>query len=408
MPPIQERIDDPEENLRQLRELEKKFYGSKLIRKVDVDITPATVAYTTLPDWVQPVFGRKVWSFLNYEKNVFAIIPKERWIQSGWRMLTAAAQSWEHSGAELRGGMARGASLPDTIAPTLKVNATQPKEVMHTWAVREIDEFLSSIDDSVNIIPFMREELGKEHAAIINTMLVQSVEYLAGNATANWAGTDNFESLDRIIASDAEEDAVGGTYSGFYDPWTKSGLQAVDRDTSTEWDAVVESPGTLGTDADLTLWAIEKVWRKIIENGGATDVILTGADFVTALSEILEPERRFMGQAQVVPQYGGVRGLGPGVEAGFSVATFRGIPIITTRVMRCTDPTYGDTISKAMFLDTEYLRFRVAAPTRYMETERRYVSYLAQNKLRIEGGYLTVGELIAYRFNVQGKLRDIK
>jgi len=76
--------------------------------------------------------------------------------------------------------------------------------------------------------------------------------------------------------------------------------------------------------------------------------------------------------------------------------------------MRCTDPTYGDTISKAMFLDTEYLRFRVAAPTRYLETARQYVSYLAQNKLRIEGGYLTVGELICYRFNVQGKLRDIK
>jgi len=409
MPQVQERLDDPEENLRQLRELEKQFYGSKLIRKVDVDVVPATIAYTTLPDWVQPVFGRKVWSFLNYEKNVFAILPKERWVRSGWRMLTSAGQSWAHAGAELSGGMARGGALPDTIAPTLKVNATQPKEVMHTWAVAEIDAFLSSIDDAVNIIPFMREELGKEHAAIINTMLIQSAEYLAGTASANWAGTDNFESLDRIVASDAEEDAVGGTYSGYYDPWTKYGLLAVDRDTETAFDAVVEAAGgTLGTDGDLTLWSIEDVWRKIIENGGAPDVILTGADFLTALSEILEPERRFMGEARVVPQYGGVRGLGPGVEAGFSVATYRQIPIITTAVMRCTDPTYGDTISKALFLDTEYLRFRVAAPTRYMETARQYVSYLAQNKLRIEGGYLTVGELICYRFNVQGKLRDIK
>jgi len=303
MPQIQERLDDPRENLRQLQELEKQFYGSKLIRKVDVDVTPAAVAYTTLPDWVQPVFGRKVWSFLNYEKNVFAIVPKERWIRSGWRMLVSAGQSWSHTGAELSGGISRGGALPDTIAPTLKVNSTQTKEVMHTWAVREIDAFLSSIDDAVNIIPFMREELGKEHAAIINTMLIQSVEYLAGNAAANWAGTDNFETLDRIISSDAEEDAVGGLYADNYDPWKKYGLLAVDRDTGTTYDAVVEAPGgILGTDGDLTLWSIETVWRKIIENGGAPDVILTGADFLTALSEILEPERRFMGEARVVPQ----------------------------------------------------------------------------------------------------------
>ena len=406
---VQERIDDPEKNLRELRELERKFYGSPIIRKADADVAPATPAYTTAPDWVQPLFGRKVWSFLNYEKNVFAILPKEVWKQSGWRLLTAAGQSWAHSGAELAGGIARGGALPDTIAPTIVVNATQPKEVIHTWGTEEIYEFMSSIDDSVEIIPLMREELGKEHAAIINTMLVQSVEYLAGNSSGNWAGTDNFETLDRIIASDAEEDAVGGSHDHYYDPWKKYGILDIDRDSGTTYDAVVKAPGgTLGTDGDLTLWAIEEVWRTIIEAGGKPDVILTGADFVTALSEILEPERRFIGEAKVMPQYGGVRGIAAGVEAGFSVATFRGIPIITTAAMRCTDSSYGDTISKAMFLDTEYLSFKVAAPTRYMETKRDYTSYVAQDKLRIEGAYLTVGELICYRFNVQGKLRDIK
>jgi len=405
---VQERIDDPEENLRQMRKLEELVYGSKLIRKQDVDVSVTRPVYVTLPDWVQPVFGRKVWSFLNYEKNVFAIIPKERWIQSGWRMLVSPAQSWEHTGPELAGGRGRGAALPDTIAVEPEIMWTEPKEIVHTWGVLELHAFLSSIDDAVQIIPYMREELGKEHAAIINTMLIQSAEYLAGVATADWAGTDNLETLDRIISSDAEEDAVGGTYNHFYDPWKKYGGREIDRDTETQWDAVVESPGTLGTDADLTLWAIESVWRQLVEKGAKTDVILTGADFVTALSEILEPERRFVGEAVVVPAYGGVRGLAAGVEAGFRVATFRGIPMITTRVMRCTDDTYGDTISKAMFLDTEYLRIRVAEPTRYMETPREYLSYLAQNKIRIEGAYKTVAELICYRFNVQGKLRDIK
>jgi len=406
---VQPRIDDPDENLRQLMELEKMFYGSQIIRKADADATPATPVYSTLPDWVQPTFGRKIWSNLNYDKNVFAIIPKERWVESGWRMLTGAASSWAHAGAEVAGGISRGATLPETIKVTPEVMATQPKEIMHDWAVTEMDQFLSSVDDSVAIIPFMREELGKEHVALINTMLVQSAEYIAANASADWAGTDNLESLDRIISNDAEEDATGGTHDYMYNPWTAYGLKTIDRDSLTTWDSVVEaSGGTLGTDGDLTVWALEDVWRQVIENGGTPDVILTGADFVQALSEILEPERRFVGEATVMPAYGGVRGLAPGVEAGFRVGTFRSIPMITTAVMRCTDSTNGDTVSKSMFLDTEYLRLRIAAPTRYMETPRQMISYVAQDKLRIEGAYLTTAELIAYRFNTLGKLRDVK
>jgi len=407
--PIQFRSSDPEETARELRKMEEFFYGSRLIKKSDSDVAPASYAYSTAPTYTNPVYGRKVWSFLNYEANVPAIIPKEVWKQSGWRMVTAAAQSWAHAGAELSGGITRGGSLPATISPTLAVNATQPKEIIHTFGVTEINQFLSSVDDSVALLPFIREELGKEHAAIINTMLVQSAEYLAGNASANWSGTNNLESLDRIISKDGEEDQVGGSHDHFFDPWKKYGIADVDRDSGTTYDAVVEAPGgTIGTDGDLTLASMNKVWRQIIENGGKTDVILTGADFVVALEELLEPERRYIGDAKVVPTYSGVRGLEPGVDAGFSVATFKGIPMVTTAAMRCTDSTYGDTVSKAMFLDTEYLRLRTAAPTRYMETDRNYTAYVAQNKLRIEGGYLTVMELLCYRFNVQGKLRDIQ
>jgi hypothetical protein len=346
---------------------------------------------------------------LNYDENVMAIIPKERWMQSGWRMLTAAAQTWAHAGAELAGGIAREGSLPDTISITPTVQAVQPKEVMHTWGTHEIYDFLSSVDDSVALVPEMREELGKEHASIINTMLVQSAEYLAANLSANWAGTSNFESLDRIIADDAEEDALGGTYTTAYDPWTTYAVTEVDRDSGTTYDANVNAPGgTLGTDGDLTVAVLDLTWREAKDNGGENDVILTGSDFVIALSEILEPERRFVGEALVMPTFNGVQGLAPGVEGSFTVSTFRGRPIIESPNVRCTDSSNGDTVSKAFFLDTEYLRFRVASPTRYMETPRNYTTYLANDALRIEGGYLTVGELICYRFNTQGKVRDIQ
>lgn len=408
------KVEDPVQNMLELRQMEKEFYGESIakssqIRKSDADASVTAPVYTTLPDWAQPSFGRKVWSNLNYEKNVFAILPKARWNNSGWRMILTAAQSWEHIATQLAGGISRGGALPETIKVTPAVNATQPKEIMHTWGALEIDQFLSSIDDSIQIVPEMRAELGREHAAIMNTMLVQSVEPLAANATANWAGTNNLESLDRIVSSDAEEDACGGSYTDMYNPWAQYAQQEVDRDSGTTFDSVVKSfSGTIGTDGDMTISKIEELWRTIVEAGGEPDVILTGADWVSALSEILEPERRFVGEAKVLPSYGGVQGLQSGVEAGFAVATYKGTPIITTRVMRNTDATYGDTISKAFMLDTNYLELRVASPTRYMETSRTYDAYVAQNKLRIEGAYYTVAELICYRFNVQGKLRDAK
>lgn len=405
--PVQELLHDPDEQLKQLQKMEEMFYGSKMVRK-DADAAPAAYAYSTLPTWVQPIFGRKVWSHLNFDKNVAAIIPKERWIKSGYRMCTAPGQSAAHAGAEQAGGISRGGALPATIGPTIVVNSVQPKEIMHTWGVLEIDAYLSSIDDSVAIAPFVREELGLEHASIINTMLVQSAHYLAEQAGGNWAGSDNLESLDRLISSNAEETALTSADTTHFDAWVKYGLLAIDRDGAGGYDAIVNSPGTVGVEADLTLTSVETTWRNVIEAGGKTDVILTGADFIQALSEILEPERRFIGEARVLPNYGGVKGLAPGVEAGFSVATLHGIPMIPSISVRCTDATHGDTISHAFYLDTEYLRLKIAIPTKYMETPANYTTYLAQDKMRIEGGYVTTAELLCYRFNTQAKLTYIK
>ena len=406
---IQKKSTDPGRTLEELRELEALTYGAEL-KKSDSDVSVATPAYTTASDWYQPVFGRQVWSFLAYDQNVMAILPKERWLQSGWRMLTSAAQAWTHAGAELTAGISRGGNLPDTISITPTIQSVQPKEIMHTWATHEIYAFLSSVDDSLAIVPEMRREIGLEHASIINTTLVQSAEYLAQNSAANWAGTSNFESLDRLVASGAEETAVGGSHTTYFDPYVLYGTTAVDRDSGTTYDSIVEAPGgTLNTDGDLTVASIDKIWRQIKEKKGTPDVILTGADFIIALSEILEPERRFVGEAQVVPTYAGVRGLAPGVEGSFTVSTFRGIPMIDSPNVRCTDATDGDTISKMFMLDTDFIRFRVAVPTKYMEGRSGdYVTYQVSNALRIEGGYLTVGELIMYRFNTQGKLRDVQ
>jgi len=378
-----------------MEEMEEFYYGPSKIKKADDPVL------TTDPGWWQTIFGRKVWSWLDYEKNVFAILPKAPWRQSGWRVMTAPAFSWAQptGGAQVPGGVDEHGAMPDTAHPTWAQLGTRPKTMIHGFNTSEVAEFLSGVDDAIDLLPELRREFGLEHAAIINTALITDVEQLAAAATADWAGTNNFETLDRIISSDSEEDAFGGTYAGYYDAWKKYATTEIDRDASTTYDAIVDHNS--GTDRDLVLSLIDALFTKIWKAGGKPKVIVTGYDTKQAWQQLLEAERRFMETARVVPTFAGIRGVAPGVEAGFFVATYHGIPILETAQMP------ADTISRIFVLDTDFLELRIAKPTRYYETAPG-AGYIYLNKVGIEGAYETMGELLCNRFNIQAKLRDLK
>ena len=110
--------------------------------------------------------------------------------------------------------------------------------------------------------------------------------------------------------------------------------------------------------------------------------------------------------ATFVPRFNSASGVQPGVEAGFAVATYYGVPIIP-----CQD--YDSSIATARtnevapiaMLDTDYLRFAVMQPTQYVESNDLSKFSLGYGT---KGYYETWGELRCYNFAAQGKLRDIK
>ena len=67
MASVQERSIDTEDTIRKLKALEEMVYGTNIIRKADADASIASVAYSTPPDFWNPIYGRKVWSALNYD-----------------------------------------------------------------------------------------------------------------------------------------------------------------------------------------------------------------------------------------------------------------------------------------------------------------------------------------------------
>jgi len=341
------------------------------IQKVDAPLLSSTTG------WWNTVFGAKAWAQLNYEANVFAVLPKKPWSQTGWRVESAyplAAASWPV------GGIAENAAplTSDSLMPTWLELETDPKSVWNHFETSDVATFLSTVDDSIDAVGELRRVMGDFHVSQINEMLMGDVDTVAG---------DNIESLDRVVSNIAEESLVDAGDGDIY---------GIDR-TSDAWaDAVVNHNSD--TDRPLTLKIVDETLKDIWSNGGKPNLIITGYDTLMEWQGLLEAQRRYMPGTTVVPSFAGVQGAAPGVEAGFMVSTYHGIPIIPTH--RCM----GDAISNIYMLDTNYIHIRVAKPTQYIEQ----TDPLAIDRFGMVGGYYTMAELVCTRFNVHGKIRDLE
>lgn len=373
---------------RTIEEMEKYFYG-------DLDPSLFKKAYDTwlssdTGQWLK-LWGAKVWSQINYEQNAFAVVPKEPWVKTGWRLETAAGFTFP-SGGTATGTATTAAAVPGTLHSTIATVEAPFKHVVHSWSADDFAVQSADVDDSLPI-EYRREQTGKAHARAISAYLIQDTDTPASTG---------FESLDRVASNAAE--STTDYYSATTDPDIYSYTRA-----SGAYDAKVSAAGKLDANLrDLTVTLIDTVWQDVTKAGGMPKVLLTGYNTTRVWNSLLEAERRFnaMQIATFVPRFNGAAGVQPGVEAGFAVATYFGVPIIP-----CQD--YDSSIATArtnevapiLYLDTDFIRFAVKQPTKYVESDD-------QNKFSLgfiaQGYYETWGELRCYNFAVQGKLRDLK
>ena len=166
--------------------------------------------------------------------------------------------------------------------------------------------FLSDKDDGLgDSRAILKEEMGKHHAEHINDMLTEDVTTVAGN---------DFESLDRVTTG-----ASAGSAEDMY---------SIDR-SANSW-SLAEHDENGGTDRNLSLDHLDTLFQKTWTRGGNPKVILTGYDTLMRLQQLLQSQQRFMEEKRVTPTYNGVKGV-PGLEAGFIVATYNGVPIIPSK-----------------------------------------------------------------------------
>jgi hypothetical protein len=344
----------------------------------------------------QAIYGRKVWSQLNQEFNAFSILPKKPWDRSGWRVITARP----NNDGVLHGGVAENATLPETVRPTFQHVAAKPKTIAHTFDMSETAIFLADKDDGLgDIRSVMKEEMGKHHAEMVNKMLLTDVDTPAGN---------NFESLDRVTANDGGSGSTTGlrTGQGSNDHASAASdldIYSIDRSANSWSEAEVSCATDAASSSHrvLTLDLMDEMFQKLWIRGGNPKVILTGYDTLMRIQQLLQSQQRFMEEKRVTPTYNGVKGV-PGIEAGFIVATYNGVPIIPTKDM------LSDGISRMYYLDTDYLYFSTAIPTQYFESGIETGDPFAINRLGQEGLYRTMGEIWTTFFGAQGSIRDLK
>ena len=350
---------------------------------------------STVGGTYQAIYGRKVWSQLNQEFNAFSILPKRPWDRSGWRVITKRP----NNDGVLHGGVAENATLPETVRPEFQHVAANPKTIAHTFDMSATAIFLADKDDGLgDIRSVMKEEMGKHHAEMVNKMLCTDVDTPAGN---------NLESLDRVTAAYSSGTTTTTGLVNTHDNLsadTDLDIYSISR-SATTWsnaDACNNAGSNTATDRVLTLDLMDEMFQKLWIRGGNPKVILTGYDTLMRIQQLLQSQQRFMEEKRVTPTYNGVKGV-PGMEAGFIVATYNGVPIIPTK-----DMDDDGNLSKIYYLDTDYLYFSTAIPTQYFESGIETGDPFAINRLGQEGLYRTMGEIWPTFFGAQGSFRDLK
>ena len=368
------------------------YYGGTLGISKRYGIEKAQITETTMAEGLNTLYGAKVFSQLNTKSEVFKLLKKEPWTQSGWRVMTG-----RHTATT---GIAEGAGSWTTDQPDLVEVRACLAEVLTAWELSTKAELLSAADDGMgNLGAFLRKEHAEAHAYYIDAMLLSDSE-TASSATAGSAM--NFESLDRVTLSHASN-ALLNNLDADADMWDIAD-GGIDRSATTGWSGANVSHNS-DTPAALTLAKLDGIIQSALENGVNYNalILLTGYDTYQDLKNLMASGTSNAAWNYNLAQGGAGNANGVSGEAGLAfdsrVGSYDGIPIfLSQHVIASTDA-----VSRMYLLDMDNLAFRVAAPTTYVDNTNIAVT----QTLSKDYAFLTAGNLICYKFNTQGSVRDL-
>ena len=370
------------------------YYGGTLGISKRYGIKKSATELTTADaDYFNVMFGASVFNQLNTRSEVFKLLDKEGWTQSGWRVMYQ-----RHANTT---GIAEGAALGTADQPELKEMSATIKEVSTRWDTTTRAELLADADDGIKgLAAFLRKENGEAHAFYLDKQLLASVNTSDAATVAQDDSNDNFESIDKMTTSTAAVAADSDIANHIED------MYLVDRGAAgyTEWmqPAACIQGATEGTAEPLTVAKLDELIRSCLENGANYQDLffLTGHDTLYNLKSKLTVLSGSLGQFDIRQQAATALN-GAASEGGLNFDTrvgyYDGIPIYVSQHVT------KDTASKIYLLDKTAMSLRIAAPTTYIASE----NLVTTNALKKQFAFITAGELIVKRFNTSGKITDL-
>ena len=369
------------------------YYGGTLgiSKRYGISKADDNIDTTGLAEGLNTVFGAKVFNQLNTKSEVFKLLKKEAWTQSGFRALTA-----RHATTN---GVSEGGAFPATDHPEISEVTLTLKEVVTPWQMSSKAEILSESDDGLgNLAAFMRKEQGEAHAFYLDDMLTKSVEANSDGSTGAGQAGNNLESLDRVTATLAYvTDAQSPSNSQ-----DDCDMYSLDISSASWFDAGHTHYTDDGSNNALALDDLDTAIAALLENGANYNslVMLTGYDTYQNLKALMQATSgaafRYDLQGAGAANMNGVTG-----EAGLNfdsrVGAYDGIPIFLSQHVP------KDGASRIYLLDMDSLALRVAAPTTYVDNTNLAVRQV----LSREYAFITAGELVAYRRDTSGSIRDL-
>lgn len=362
-----------------IEDMERLVYGLPThLQKADAPVLTSTSGVRNI------VYGRELWRQVVTSANAFGALGFKPWEKSGYRALTAAA-------ATSNPGIAENSVLPETIKPTFVEVPVNPALSAATFSQSDMQRLLGGKDDVVEWSDLV-DYMGDEFKNRLNR---------AVTATADTVPTTGIDSLDRIVGSNAELAYGKVDDSGALDA-NDLDIYGFDRDASASWtDAYVNGQAYGSGSRTLALSHIDALFtntRPYWKDAGVNNkVIITGYDTLDRIEQLLQAQQRFISHAKVQMTVNGIQTVS-GIEAGFDVATYKGVPIIPDNNI------LQDTISRIMLLDLDNIHVGVLSPIQYLESNDPF----ANDFIGTEGLHYMMGELVCTQFKSQAKGRDFQ
>lgn len=376
---------------------------------------PAGTNYTS---YFEPVFSAMVHGWVERASEVYKLLPKTTFQAEG-----DSLKYWETDLSGLTGYGPTGtpyASGSTESGPTIvAVEQTRPAYLVDPWETSLMSRTEAGWQSSPKLNPAW---LKTYHSNLlpnqIDNQLTKTVDTVAFDNSSNF----NMESIDRICSGSAE---ASGTYvSAAADPdvWFAKSSAEVDRDGDSD-DTFGCGAGNgldIGTGSErvVNLDMIDDVVSEIIPySANKRYIALTGPKTLNEIQKLIDPKQRFLDTPMNVQYTMNGVSTRPGVNAGFSVASYLTngiqIPFFTSRHVaqetssnRSATIGSSDAIGNIYFLDLDHIELRMAIPTTYLETPPS--AMLTGDVLKTRHMLLFAGNLFCTNFRANGAIKYLK